>query len=100
MQKIVRGKSYIFEGDLPHEITTLLEKWGRLIKRGEIVIYTIDTGEIKSKRLSETPTSVLRRIYIQQRCGCLLEIDEDKNFETNTVTYRIFKKRLCGEHQA
>lgn len=100
MQRVLRSKSYVFEGDLPEEAVLLLEKWGRLVKKGEIQVYSIEQGEIKVRKISESPTRSTRRIYINPACGCLLEIDESRDFEEGQVAYSIYKKKLCQEHQA
>lgn len=99
MQKIVRSKSYVFEGVLPDEVVALLEKWGRVVKRGEIYAYTLDSGEIKAKKVSESPSELVRRIYVHPGCGCVLELDERRNFETGEVTYSVYRQRLCPSHQ-
>ncbi|ABL87522.1 conserved hypothetical protein [Pyrobaculum islandicum DSM 4184] len=100
MQKVIRSKSYVFEGELPEEISTLLEKWGRLVKRGEVAVYMIDSGEIKMRKISENPTQVVRRIYIHPSCGCMLEIDETRDFEQGKTTYTLYMKKLCQEHKS
>ncbi|RFA92949.1 hypothetical protein [Pyrobaculum aerophilum] len=100
MQRALRGKSYVFEGELPEEVALLLEKWGKLVKRGEVAIYSIEQGEIKIRKISESPTKSVRRIYINPACGCVLEIDESRDFEEGRIAYALYKKRLCPEHQA
>jgi len=100
MQKVIRGKTYIFEGELPEEISGLLEKWGRLVKRGEIITYSIESGEMRMRKVADGPTYSVRRIYIEPGCGCLLEIDERRDFEENQVSYSIYRKTLCPQHQA
>ena len=100
MQKVIRGKTYIFEGELPEEISGLLEKWGRLVKRGEITTYSIESGEMRMRRVADGPTYSVRRIYVEPGCGCLLEIDERRDFEENQVSYSIHRKTLCPQHQA
>lgn len=99
MQKVVRGKSYIFEGVLPEEIINVLQKWGSVVRRGEVTIFTVDSGEIKARKISDTPSSSVRRIYITSSCGCSMEIDETRNFETGEVSYAVYKTRLCPLHQ-
>ncbi|MCU7787461.1 hypothetical protein ODS41_05945 [Pyrobaculum sp. 3827-6] len=100
MQKVVRGRSYVFEGELAGDVVTLLEKWGTVKRSGEVVIFSIDSGEIKIRKVSESPSAVVRRIYISPSCGCLLELDETRNFEEGRVFYSLHKLRLCQEHQA
>jgi len=100
MQKVVRTKTYIFEGELPEEASALLEKWGTLVKRGQVTTYTIDSGEIRIRKVAEGPTYSVRRIYIGPSCGCLLEIEERRDFEEEKTTYSIYRKRLCPTHQA
>lgn len=100
MQRVVRSRSYVFEGNLTGDVVTLLEKWGTAKKSGEVVIFAINSGEIKIRKVSEGPNSVVRRIYIGPTCGCLLELDEVRSFEEGRVTYSIFKLRLCQDHQA
>jgi len=99
MQKVVRSKSYVFEGDVPQEVSELLKKWGTLVKKGEVYLYAVDMGEIKVRKIADEPTKTIRRIYIMPDCGCVLELDETRNFENGVVTYSIFKKRLCPTHQ-
>jgi len=99
MQKVIRGKTYIFEGELPEEISGLLEKWGRLVKRGEITMYSIESGEMRMRKVADGPTYSVRRIYVEPGCGCLLEIDERRDFEENQVSYSIHRKKLCPQHQ-
>jgi|GEM_PF-706007 hypothetical protein len=99
MQKVIRGKTYIFEGELPEEISGLLEKWGRLVKRGEITTYSIESGEMRMRKVADGPTYSVRRIYVEPGCGCLLEIDERRDFEENQVSYSIHRKKLCPQHQ-
>jgi len=100
MQKVIRSKTYIFEGELSEEICGLLEKWGRLVKRGEITTYSIESGEMRMRKVAEGPTYTVRRIYVEPGCGCLLEIDEGRDFEKNKVSYSIYRKKLCPQHQA
>jgi hypothetical protein len=100
MQKVIRSKTYIFEGELPEEISSLLEKWGRLVKRGEVATYSIESGEMRMRKVADGPTYSVRRIYVEPACGCLLEIDERRDFEENKVSYSIYSKTLCPQHQA
>jgi hypothetical protein len=100
MQKIIRSKTYIFEGELPEEVSTLLERWGNLVKKGEVVAYTVESGEMRIRKVAEGPTYTVKRIYIEPSCGCLLELDERRDFEENKVAYSIYRKRLCAQHQA
>jgi hypothetical protein len=50
--------------------------------------------------VAEGPTYTVKRIYIEPGCGCLLELDERRDFEENIVAYSIYRKRLCTQHQA
>lgn len=100
MQRVIRSKTYIFEGELPEEVSTLLEKWGKLVKKGEVVAYTVESGEIRIRKVAEGPTYTVKRIYIEPSCGCLLELDERRDFEENKVAYSIYRKRFCAQHQA
>ncbi|MEM1598664.1 MAG: hypothetical protein QXP31_05800 [Pyrobaculum sp.] len=99
MQKVVRSKSYVFEGELPQDILEVLTKWGNAVKKGEVCIYTIDTGEIKARRIVEGPMRTVRRIYITPGCGCVVELDELRDFELGSVSYSVYKKKLCPTHQ-
>lgn len=98
MQKIVRSKKFIFEGELPGD-AAILEKWGVLSKRDKISIYTIESGEIRVSKMREDATRVIRRVRIKPACGCLLELDEIRDFEKETVTYAIVDIKLCPRHQ-
>jgi len=97
--KVVRSRAYVFEGELPEEVVALLEKWGRLVKRGEVAVYSMDSGEVKVKKVAEDPAKVVRRLYISPGCGCLVELDEVRDFEEGKVRYSLAKTRLCPEHQ-
>ncbi len=98
MQRVVRSKVFIFEGE-PPEGAAVLENWGVLTKRDKISIFTIESGEIRVKKIREDITSVVRRIYIKPACGCLLTLEEIRDFENETVTYLVVDKKLCPSHQ-
>ena len=97
--KVVRSRAYVFEGELPEEVVALLEKWGQLVKRGEVAVYSMDSGEVRVKKVADSPTKVVRRLYISPGCGCLVELDEERDFEEGKVRYSLAKKRLCPAHQ-
>ncbi|MFN3803874.1 MAG: hypothetical protein ACK4SY_02340 [Pyrobaculum sp.] len=97
--KVVRSKTYVFEGQVPGDVVAILEKWGRAIRRDAITVYTIEQGEIRAKKVSESPSQVVRRIYINPHCGCVLELDEIKDFERDNVSYVVIKKKICQTHQ-
>lgn len=99
MHKIIKAKSYVFEAEPPIDAINFLEKWGRLVKKGEVYIYTIEMGDIKSKKIEDSPTKSVKRIYINSGCGCVLEIDEIKDFDNEKTTYTIYKKKICKTHQ-
>ncbi|MFN7105769.1 MAG: hypothetical protein ACK4M3_04220, partial [Pyrobaculum sp.] len=85
--KVIRSKTYVFEGQVPQDVVAHLERWGKAIRRDNITVYTIELGEIKAKKISESPTRAVRRIYINPQCGCMLELDEIKDFEQDSVVY-------------
>lgn len=85
---------------MPEEAATLLEKWGKLAKKGEIAVYSIESGEIRVRKVAEGPTYSARRIHVQPTCGCVLELEELRDFEQMRVSYRVVAKKLCKEHQA
>ncbi|MEZ0320144.1 MAG: hypothetical protein ABWK05_09195 [Pyrobaculum sp.] len=99
MQKVIRSRSYVFEGELPQDILEVLTKWGSVVKRGEVYVYTIETGEIKARKIADEPGRAVRRIYITPGCGCVLELDEVRDFELGGVSYSVYRKKLCPTHQ-
>ncbi|MBP1449038.1 MAG: hypothetical protein JZD41_03330 [Thermoproteus sp.] len=99
MQRITRTKSFVFEGKIGDEIASKLSLWGRVFVKGELLIFSIDSGEIKARSMKADAKSSVRRIYIEPACGCRMEIDEIRDFENDTISYNLVEVKYCPQHK-
>ncbi|MEZ0248956.1 MAG: hypothetical protein ABWJ97_06755 [Thermoproteus sp.] len=99
MQRVVRSKTFVFEAPISDEIVARLSQWGRVASKGVLTVFTMDSGEVKTRVVKEDARSRVRRIYIEPSCGCLLELDEVRDFERDTLYYRFVKFEPCPKHK-
>ncbi|AEA11793.1 MAG: hypothetical protein ACP5I3_01925 [Thermoproteus sp.] len=99
MQRVVKTKTFVFEAPISEEIVARLSQWGRVASKGSLTVFTIDSGGVTTKVVKEDARSKVRRIYIEPPCGCLLVLDEVRDFERDTLYYRFVKYEPCDRHK-
>ncbi len=99
MQRVVRTKTFVFEAPISDEIVSKLSSWGQVASKGRLTVFTMDSGEIKTRIVRENARSRIRRIYIEPSCGCKLILDEVRDFEQDTLYYRFVKYEPCDRHK-
>ncbi len=99
MQRVVRTKTFVFEAPISEEIVSKLSLWGRVTSKGNLTIFAMDSGEIKTKILKEDARNKVRRIYIEPSCGCVLTLDEVRDFDKETLYYKFIKYEPCPQHK-
>ncbi|MFB6489742.1 MAG: hypothetical protein TU35_000595 [Thermoproteus sp. AZ2] len=98
MQRIIKSRNFIFEGGLDDAIKARLGAWGRIIPKGDLVFFELDSGEVKVRALGGDARTSLRRIYIKPACGCVMELDEVRNFDDGSISYKLVKFKPCPQH--
>lgn len=98
MQRVIRSRSFIFEGGLDDVVKAKLSAWGRIVPKGNLIFFELDSGEVKVRALGGDAHTSLRRIYVKPACGCVMELDEVRNFDDGSITYRLVKFKPCQQH--
>ncbi|KUO85468.1 MAG: hypothetical protein RXQ56_07910 [Thermoproteus sp.] len=99
MQRVVKTKTFVFEAPISEEIVARLSQWGRVASSGALTVFTIDAGEVTTKVIREDARGKVRRIYVRPPCGCLLVLDEVRDFEHDTLYYRFVRYDPCAQHK-
>lgn len=100
MQRVVRSRGFVFEAPLPSGVEGLLGLWGSISRRGAVAAFVMESGEVRTRKVEEDARRSVRRISVAPPCGCLLELEEVRDFEAGSVSYREARRALCPRHKA
>ncbi|CCC81313.1 hypothetical protein [Thermoproteus tenax] len=100
MQRITKSKTFVFEAPISDEIVAKLKQWGQVSTSAALTVFTLGSGEVRIRVIRDTPSVKVRRISIKPECGCVLELDEVREFEKGTVYYRYIGYKPCEAHKS